>query len=87
MTDLPHSCGSCSKRWTGFNTSHCLGCHETFTTVSNFDTHFDRRGRCADPAEAGLQPSSRAYPCWSTPPPPEGLRNLWSEADGPKEEA
>jgi hypothetical protein len=48
---LPYSC-RCGTRWGGERTCHCPsdGCHETFSTVDNFDGH-RRGGACLDPAE------------------------------------
>jgi hypothetical protein len=57
----------CGAFWPGTRISHCSVCHETFSTVANFDAH--RRkvksetskyvGRCLDPRAAGLVPVSR----------------------------
>ena len=67
----PHSCGKCDKRWSGYNTSHCSSCHETFTGLSAFDRH--RTGshaagtrKCLPPADVGLAQVNRSYPCWGT---------------------
>lgn len=69
IASQPHGCGKCQKRWGGYNTSHCSGCHETFTSLSAFDKH--RTGshasgsrRCLPPAEVGLVSAGRNYPCW-----------------------
>jgi hypothetical protein len=43
----------CGARWTGLSRAHCAACHDTFTTVTNFDRH-RRNGRCVDPASVGL---------------------------------
>ncbi len=37
----------------GWSPAHCAACHETFTTVNNFDRH-RRNGHCADPAAVAL---------------------------------
>lgn len=69
---LPHQCG-CGRRWTGFKTAHCTGCHETFTTVANFDRHragphSDVNPRyCRPPQDVGLVDAGRVYPCWMQP--------------------
>jgi hypothetical protein len=34
-----YSCGGCDVAFTGLRTAHCTTCHETFTTIGNFDTH------------------------------------------------
>lgn len=52
MKTATHSCG---KSWVqrGNATSHCAGCHRTFTSTQGFDTHrIDTAdGRfCTDPA-------------------------------------
>lgn len=38
MEGKPHTC-RCGQRWGGSKTAHCSNCHETFSTVSNFDRH------------------------------------------------
>ena len=50
-------CGGCDGIWwqSGEYTSHCTGCHRTFTSLGGFDAHHReadcRRGFvCADPA-------------------------------------
>ena len=48
MTATTHGCGA---RWhqAGNRTSHCAGCHRTFSSTSTFDAH-RRDMRCVDPA-------------------------------------
>lgn len=52
------------KFGTGRKTSHCVACHETFTSLSGFDRHW-RHGVCVPPASVGLMqhPNGR----WSFP--------------------
>lgn len=38
-SELPHGCGRCPVRWSGFNTAHCSVCHYTFSGVTAFDEH------------------------------------------------
>jgi hypothetical protein len=57
-------CGRCPARWGGANTSHCAACHETFSTVANFDRH-RLGGACLPPADRGLVLNSRGY--WGQP--------------------
>ena len=33
------TCRTCHKQWSGERTGHCTRCHETFTTLANFDQH------------------------------------------------
>lgn len=40
-----HTCGKCPKRWTGAKIAHCASCHESFSTVANFDLH-RHNGKC-----------------------------------------
>lgn len=71
---LPHVC-RCGVRWGGWKTAHCTACHETFSTVANFDKH--RQGPhsdvtpriCVPPAAVGLVDAGRDYPCWGAPGP------------------
>lgn len=72
VTRLPHSCG-CGKRWGGSpdGPAHCSGCHETFSTVGNFDRH-RREFACRPPAEIGLIERTRHtaagdYMVWQMP--------------------
>lgn len=41
----------CGARWkqVGNSTSHCSGCHETFTSLAGFDAHFHGVS-CVEPA-------------------------------------
>ena len=55
---MTNTCGGCPATWTGTRIAHCSGCHETFSTVSNFDTH-RVRGVCEDPVEVGLRRNER----------------------------
>lgn len=36
---MEFSCGGCDATWTGVNTSHCSGCHRTFSGPTLFDKH------------------------------------------------
>jgi len=80
VSALPHAC-KCGARWGGANTGHCAACHHTFTGITAFDQHRDgshARGRyCVPPEDAGLVPSSRAYPCWAIP----GTNDFWKDED------
>lgn len=50
------------------NQSHCRVCHETFTTVGNFDRHRRATG-CVVPALAGLVADARGL--WHLPADPD----------------
>ena len=67
----PNHCNRCPARWGGLLTSHCSGCHLTFTGITAFDKHRDgshTKGRfCLAPEKAGLVITSRLYPCWGLP--------------------
>ncbi len=63
---------ACYVTLTGYRTSHCSGCHETFGGVGGFDLHQKDRpdGRgviCAGPATLGLERSERGV--WVRPAP------------------
>lgn len=51
MADI--GCGGCDSRWGGLLTSHCTGCHQTFSGLTAFDKHrtgSHAKGRfCLDP--------------------------------------
>jgi hypothetical protein len=65
-------CVKCSAHWGGLKTAHCSVCHQTFSTVANFDRHragshsADTR-HCLDTAEVGLIDAGREYPCRGLP--------------------
>lgn len=42
--------------WTGTNRCHCSGCHQTFSTIGNFDAHH-KGNQCLAPNELGLEKS------------------------------
>lgn len=79
MSDI--GCGRCDARWGGTRTSHCGGCHQTFTGLSAFDAHrtgSHAKRSCLNPATAVNQNedsdsygelifklTDRAYPCWA----------------------
>lgn len=69
----PHGCGQCDARWSGFLTSHCGGCHRTFSGLTAFDLHRDgshSKGtrHCVDPESVGLVENSRVgYVVWGQP--------------------
>jgi len=73
MSNHPHHCAKCPSRWAGSLTSHCTGCHLTFTGITAWEkhrdgTHSSRRGRfCVPPEQSGLVLTSRLYPCWGIP--------------------
>jgi hypothetical protein len=62
---MKNTCSGCDTTWVGLSIAHCGACHETFSTVANFDTHRPRpqegllRGRCLDPA--GLKRKTGTY--------------------------
>ena len=65
-------CPRCEARWGGLKTAHCAACHNTFTTVGNFDRH--RTGdhskstrHCLPPTDVGLIDAGRDDPCWGMP--------------------
>jgi hypothetical protein len=52
--------GACGKSWTqvGNSTGHCGGCHETFSSLENFDAHqttVNGKTVCADPADVRIR--------------------------------
>lgn len=49
-------------------TSHCSVCHQTFSTVSNFDGH-RRDGWCLEPGSTSLEASPRGV--WHLPADPD----------------
>ena len=67
------TCGGCDRTWTGKSMAHCKSCHETFSTVSNFDKHRFRGrslsveflGRCEPPDEIGMVQNN--YGTWRKP--------------------
>ena len=75
-------CGKCVARWGGQSTSHCSGCHRTFSSLSAFDkhrtgSHPEEKRACLDPNAAGLALLGRRYECWGF----EGDGNdFWNEA-------
>jgi hypothetical protein len=84
-------CGTCHSWWTGQLTSHCSGCHRTFTGLTAFDAHRDGNHangtrHCVDPATltdskgqpAPLVDAGRSYPCWGYPS--DGTE--WWKTDG-----
>lgn len=81
-----NTCRGCPTRWTGLTTSHCAGCHETFTTVSNFDRH-RRGGECVRPSSAGLIASQRGgNAVWHQPAGKYDIvsdREFWGNLPGP----
>jgi hypothetical protein len=65
-------CKACPATWTGLGIAHCASCHETFTTVSNFDRHRAGSrvrglvaGECNAPDDAGLVLNERGQ--WAMP--------------------
>ncbi|HEX6382227.1 MAG TPA: hypothetical protein VF180_13360 [Acidimicrobiia bacterium] len=68
--------GACGMSWTGAGTSHCSGCHETFTSLAAFDRH-RRNFRCIPPAALRMVPHQRAWGIvWSLPVRPENKARL-----------
>jgi hypothetical protein len=64
---LPHHDSRCGARWSGYNTSHCAKCHNTFTGLDSFDAHKPITG-CLDPASIGMVlAEGRAYEAWRFP--------------------
>lgn len=73
-------CARCDTRWNGHRTAHCGACHQTFTSLSAFDTH--RQGshphstrHCVPPTSVDLIDAGRAYPCWGS----AGEDNRWTD--------
>lgn len=64
------TCSGCPARWHGLNVAHCSVCHESFSTVANFDRHrtYDAYGdrACLRPTDVGLVLNGRSH--WSQPP-------------------
>ncbi len=63
-------CNGCDATWTGLAMTHCAadGCHETFSTLRNFDAHLKSWGERTihrDPTEVGLVKGQRGY--WTLP--------------------
>lgn len=68
---LENSDHRCGARWGGHNVSHCTSCHRTFSAVSTFDEHRNRKG-CADPESLGMVLLvGRVYDCWGHRAPDE----------------
>lgn len=57
---------ACGATWTGPSRAHCSGCHDTFSGVTAFETHRNRKG-CVDPVSVGLV---RRDGLWSYPTDP-----------------
>lgn len=72
----PWSCGGCDTMWGGLDLAHCASCHETFTTVRNFDTHRSK-GKCVF---TGLIRGTRGY--WMEPGPPSPVQQNVPESIG-----
>ena len=62
MSGETSGCNGCDKRWGGQLTCHCAACHETFTTVSNFDKHRHYE-KCKPPQSRGLVVGARGLWC------------------------
>lgn len=56
----------CDAWWTGLTTAHCSSCHNTFTSVANFELHRSS-GECRQPKYIGLVPADKPWPGWSQP--------------------
>lgn len=54
---------------------HCGSCHETFSTVANFDRH-RVNFECVDPATKGMRLDSRGR--WRQPPALVDIQDTWS---------
>jgi hypothetical protein len=57
--------GACGVKWTQVanSTSHCSGCHETFSSLENFDAHqsiINGKVLCARPEDVRLRGLSLA---------------------------
>lgn len=71
--------GKCGASWTGAGRAHCGGCHETFSSLSAFDSH--QRGEhvpagqlCADPEDVGLIQIEKPWGfMWGYEADPEGF--------------
>ncbi|AMS02661.1 hypothetical protein BJD55_gp105 [Gordonia phage Yvonnetastic] len=66
-------CGGCDSEWSGLNTCHCAGCHQTFSGLTAFVKHRPTTARstgtakCHAPDGVGLELNGRWYPCWGEP--------------------
>lgn len=69
---MNHGCSGCDNTWTGMAMAHCPTCHNTFSTVGNFDRH-RKDGKCITPKKAGLVQNKRGT--WRMP----GERDLAEE--------
>lgn len=78
MTDLPFGCRFCGSRWSGVNTSHCIRCHETFSSVGNFDAH-QKGSVCLNPEKLKFERLKKGGGTWGTPMPPEMLQRFTQE--------
>lgn len=76
-------CQTCGKRWGGQKTSHCIVCHETFSSPATFDMHWaGRSDRDCAPylSKVGLFVSKRSgYEVWALPAPDEPVE--WWKRD------
>lgn len=52
---------TCGAVWTGLSMAHCSVCHQTFSTVDNFDIHRQKliAKICKDPAKCGMVKNDR----------------------------
>lgn len=51
------TCSGCDKTWSGLKMAHCSQCHETFSTVGNFDKHRVSHGggtKCVRPEDCDM---------------------------------
>jgi hypothetical protein len=59
----PHTHGPCGNWWTGATTSHCSGCHNTFSKGA-FDKHqrmTNGQNICLNPTEADLTAHNKPW--------------------------
>lgn len=62
---MSHACsGGCTKGWSAGRKCHCSACGENFSTVGNFDQHFEK-DKCLHPSVVGLVKNKRGV--WITP--------------------
>lgn len=82
---LLFGCARCDERWNGKKTSHCGGCHETFSTPSTFDIH-RRNGECLNPAflQTLVRQGRAGYAVWGYPKPEAGL--MWENGESEEDD-
>jgi hypothetical protein len=76
------TCAKCQTSFQGSKTSHCCGCHETFSSITAFDKHQRPSGAeelCKSPELVGLVRHSRTWgEVWGFPAQASGF---WAHTD------